>query len=71
MGLLQWLSNEDSTCNVGKAGSVSGSGRCPGGGNGNPLSILAGGSQGKGNLVGYSPWGHKESDTTEAAEHIQ
>ena len=70
MGLPQWLSNEDSTCNVGKAGSISGSGRSPGGGNGNPLSILAGGSQGQGNLVGYSPWGHKESDTTEAAEHI-
>ena len=37
MGLPQWLSNEDSTCNVGKAGSISGSGRSPGGGNGNPL----------------------------------
>ena len=27
-------------------------------------SILAGKSYGRRNLVGYSPWGHKESDTT-------
>ena len=70
MGLPQWLSNEESTCNAGKAGSIPGSGRSPGGGNGNPLSILTGESQGQRNLVGYSPWGHKESDTTEATEHI-
>ena len=29
-------------------------------------SILAGESRGQTNLVGYSPWGHKESDMTEA-----
>ena len=28
--------------------------------------FLPGESHGQGNLVGYSPWGHKESDTTEA-----
>ena len=28
-------------------------------------SILAGKSHGRRSLVGYSPWGHKESDTTE------
>ena len=28
-------------------------------------SILAGKSHGQRSLVGYSPWGHKESDTTE------
>ena len=28
-------------------------------------SILAGDSHGERNLVGYSPWCHKESDTTE------
>ena len=27
-------------------------------------SILAGKSHGQRNLVGYSPWGHKESDIT-------
>ena len=26
-------------------------------------------SQGQGSLVGYSPWGHKESDTTEQLTH--
>ena len=31
-------------------------------GNGNPLR---GESQGQRGLVGYNPWGHKESDTTE------
>jgi len=28
-------------------------------------SILAGKSHGQRSLVGYSPWGHKESDTAE------
>ena len=28
-------------------------------------SILAGGSHGQRSLVGYSPWGHKESNSTE------
>ena len=29
-------------------------------------SILAGESHGQRSLAGYSPWGHKESDMTEA-----
>ena len=47
-------------------GSVTGLGRSPGEGNGNPLqySFLPGESHGQGSLVGYSPWGHKESDNT-------
>ena len=28
-------------------------------------TILSGESHGQRSLVGYSPWGHKESDTTE------
>ena len=32
-------------------------------------SILAGGVHGQRSLVGYSPWGRKESDMTEATEH--
>ena len=32
-------------------------------------SILAGESHGKGHLVGYSPWGHKELDMTEQLTH--
>ena len=35
-------------------------------GNGNPLQLLLPGkSRGRRSLVGYSPWGRKESDTTE------
>ena len=32
--------------------------------------ILPGESHGQRNLAGYSPWGLKESDTTEATEHV-
>ena len=31
--------------------------------------ILAGKSHGQRSLAVYSPWGHQESDTTEATEH--
>ena len=37
MGLLQWLSGKESTCNSGDTGSIPGWGRSPGEGNGNPL----------------------------------
>ena len=37
MGLLWWLRGKESACNAGDAGSIPGSGRSPGGGNGNPL----------------------------------
>ena len=33
-------------------------------------SILAGKSHGQSSLVGYSPWGSKESDTTEQLSTI-
>ena len=33
--------------------------------------FLPGESHGQRSLVGYSPWGHKESDTNEATEHAQ
>ena len=46
-------------------GSIPGSGRCPEEGNGNPLQYLPGKSYGQKSLAGYSPRGHKESDTTE------
>ena len=51
-----------SACNVGDLGLILGSGRSPGEGNGNPLQYS---SHGRRSLVGYSPWGRKESDTTE------
>ena len=49
------------------ADSIPGSGRSPGEGNGNPLQYpCPKNPHGWRNLAGYSPWGHKESDTTEA-----
>ena len=50
--------------NVGDEGSIPGSGKSPGEGNGN-LVFLPGKPYGQRSLAGYSPWGHKESDTTE------
>ena len=44
-------------------------GRYPGGGNDSPLQYLAGEFHGQRSLAGYSPWGHKESDTNEATSH--
>ena len=51
-------------------GSIPGLGRFPGGGHGNPFqySCLEN-PHGQRSLVGYSPWGCKESNTTEATEH--
>ena len=60
---------KESTYQAGEAGDV---GlvpewrRYPAGGNGDPLSVfLPEKSHGRRSLVGYSPKGHKESDTTE------
>ena len=42
----------------------------PGGGAWQPTPIvLLGESHGQRSLKGYSPWGHKESDSTEVTEH--
>ena len=54
-GLPQWLSSKESACNAGDTGNLSsipGSGRSPGGGNGNPLqySCLE-------NLLDRAEWG--------------
>ena len=51
--------------NAGDASSIPGSGRSPGEGNGNPLQYSCLGNAMDRNLEGYSPWSHKESDTTE------
>ena len=45
---------------------IPGLGRSPGGGHGKPLQCsFMENPHGQRNLVHYSPWGHKESDTTE------
>ena len=51
---------------AGDSGSISGLGRSPGVGNGNPTPVfLPGKSHGERSLVGYSPRGPQESDMTE------
>ena len=52
--------------NEGDLDWIPGLGRCPGGGHGNPLSYSClENPHEQRTLVGYSPWGHKESDMTE------
>ena len=47
--------------------SIPGLGKSPRGENGKPTSVfLPGESRGQRSLVGYSPQGHTQSDTTEA-----
>ena len=53
-----------SAWNVGDPGSIPGSRRALGEGNGNLLQYSCS-SHGGRSLVGYSPWGRKESDMTE------
>ena len=58
---------KESACNTGDLGLIPGLGRSPGRGHGNPLQYycLDKNPHGQRRLVGYSPWGHKMSDTTE------
>ena len=57
---------KESACGAGDVGSVPGLGRSPRGGHGNPLqySCLEN-LHGQRSLKATSPWGRKESDTTE------
>ena len=58
---------KESVCSVRDLGWIPGLGRSLGGGNGNPLqySCLENSKdRGVWRAMGYSPWGHKESDTT-------
>ena len=66
MGFPGGSDGKESSSNAGDLGSIPGSGRSPGKGNGNPLwySYLENPHVQR-SLVGYSPWGPKEWDTTE------
>ena len=66
MGFSGGLDGKESTFNVGDLDLIPGLGRSPGGGRGNPLqySCLKN-PYGQRSLAGCSPWGCKESDTTE------
>ena len=68
-GVLYTSSGSDgkeSACNAGDLGLIPGLGRSPGGGHGNPLqySCLEN-PHGQKGLMGCSPWGCRELDTTE------
>ena len=57
---------KESACNAGDLGLIPESWRSPGGGHVNPLQYSSlENPHGQRSLVGYSPWGHKESDMTE------
>ena len=66
MGVPGDSHGKESTYNTGDLGLIPGLGRSPRGGHGNPLkcSYLENPHEQR-NLAGYSPCGHKESDTTE------
>ena len=69
--------------NVGNTGSILGSGRCPGEGNGDPLPysfffsffstpvFLPGKFHGQRHLVGYSSWGHKRVENDSVTKQQQ
>ena len=64
---------KESACNAGHLGWIPGLGRSPRGGHGNPFQYSSlENLDGQRSQVGCSPWGGKESDTTEwlsAAQH--
>ena len=64
--LADGVDRKESACNTGDLGSMPGSGRSPGKGNGLPTPLFRPGEfHGQRSLVGNSPWGRKELDTTE------
>ena len=66
MGFSGGLDSKESARNAGDLGSIPGLERSPGGKYSNPpqYSCLEN-PHGQGSLVGYSPWGRKESNVTE------
>ena len=66
LGFPGGLDGIESANNAGDLGSIPGLGRSPGEENSLPTPVfLPGEIHGQRSLVGYSPWGHKGSDTTE------
>ena len=65
LGFPGGLVSKESTCNEGDMVSVPGLGRPSGGGHGDPLQYFClENPHGQRSLVGSSPWGRKELDTT-------
>ena len=69
---LDGSDGKESSCNAGDLDSIPRSGRSPGGGRGDPLQYSClDNPQRQRSLVGYSPWGLKESDTAEQLSTAQ
>ena len=72
MGSPSGSDGKESISDVGDLGSDPGSGGSPGGEHGKPLRYSCPENpHGQRSLGGYSPWGHEEPDTTEAAKPAQ
>ena len=69
-GLPGGSDSKESACNAGDLGSITGSGRSPGEELPTPV-FLPGEFYGQRSLVGYSPWGCKESDMTQRLTHTK
>ena len=73
-GLPRWWHGKEPTCQCRRqrdTGSIPGLGRSPGGGHSSHSSVLAWRIPWTEEPSGlYSPWGHKETDTTEATERL-
>ena len=65
MGFPCGLAGKESACNAGDLGSIPRLGRSPGEGKGLPTAVFW-----PREFHGlYTPWGHKESDTTDCLSH--
>ena len=72
LGFPRWLSGKESACQWGRWGFSPWIGKIPWRGKWQPTPLfLPGKSHGQRSLAGYSPWGGKELDTTEATEHAK
>ena len=72
MGFSGGSYGKESACDVGDLDSIPILGRSLGGGRGNPLQYSGlENPHGQRSLAGYSPWGYKESDTTERLSTAQ
>ena len=65
MGFRGGSDSKESVCNAGDSTLIPGSGRSPGEGNGNRLQYSCLENSMDRRNGSYSPWGCKESDTTE------
>ena len=69
IGLPWWLSGKKAVCNAGDVGLIPGFHALQRAWHPTP-GFLPEESHGQRRLAGYSPWGRKESDTSEVTQHI-